>query len=211
MPFTEVEWLEFWRINSQRSAIRKRNKEKSRLQVCPAIKYRKSNWLSNIEVPFLNTRYSFSQTIYMLIIPIAWFYKSEKKAAQTDAYYNCSCTVGDDRWTTHQLGEVSRRTECQCKFSVYFRGQGDSLTKAVMVNTQQPAGKEREQGKEAENIELDTEERTVGGWDALKDVYDNEGHFWITMLIRCKNRSLFQISLMVGNLVKKKKKSQPLT
>lgn len=74
----------------------------------------------------------------------------------------------DDCRTTHQLGEVSRRTECQCKFSVYFRDRGDSLTKAVMVNTQQPTEKGREQGRETWNIELDTEERIAGGWDALK-------------------------------------------
>lgn len=34
-----------------------------------------------------------------------------------------------------------------------------------------------EGGRERESIELDTEERIVGGWDALKVVYDNEGQF----------------------------------
>lgn len=35
-----------------------------------------------------------------------------------------------------------------------------------------------EGGRERESIELDTEERiVVGGWDALKVVYDNEGQF----------------------------------
>lgn len=93
------------------------------------------------------------------------------------ALYNFSRTENDDRQTAHQLGEVSHRTECQCKFSVYSRDQGDSLTKAVMVNTQQPTEKGRERGRETENIELGTEEHTAGGWDALKVVYDNEGQF----------------------------------
>lgn len=133
------------------------------------------------------SKYSFTHNLFAQANNSHWLTLWIRRTAITEA--DSSHTKDADRRTTHQWGELFRRTERQCRFSVYFRDQGDSLTKAVMVNTQQPTERGSKRGRERESIELDTEERIEGGWDALKVVYDNEGQFWITMLIRCKTRA----------------------
>lgn len=61
---------------------------------------------------------------------------------------------------------------------MYFRDQGDSLTKAVMVNTQKPAERRERQ--------TDNKEYRVGGGSSVRVIYSDAGQIGCNMLIRRK-------------------------
>lgn len=77
-----------------------------------------------------------------------------------------------DHRTTHQWREHSHRTECQCRFSMYFQTRVTVSQKLSWLTHRNPQW-EGEGEHRAENPGT----YCGGGWSALKVAYDNEEQF----------------------------------
>lgn len=141
------------------------------------------NWITEWAELFPNIystkgNYSFTHNPFAHDNNSHWLTLWIRRKAITEA--DSSHTKDADRRTTHQWGELS------LILCVLPRPGWQSHKSCHGEHTATHREQERREGRES--IELDTEERIAGGWDALKVAYDNEGQFWITMVIRCKTR-----------------------